>query len=597
MNMLLRDISFIELAKMLQQHPQCSSAPQLVDPRAIARARRTAKRNGVWDRLTRELDPAREIPVRKRSVFRNFSRNGNRSKHLAVEAARSHELEQAALALWLKHPKADLDYLQDLLWAYCDDWTWIMAAHEKMSVVDLGSAIKAARFAEILFALEDQIEAEVKERVRAEIEKRVLRPVWDYDNTEKWHTARMNWNHVCNGGFIRAALLLIKDPAILARAIHPVIQNMTYALDGFPNDGGCEEGAGYWGFGFGHFVQAAYALHCRTNGELNLMADPKVERICRFPLAAHISGTMRATFADSHHGHISTDTALQINHFHNIPELYELCRREDPETTAGPGRLLANDMHTLALYAGQKAAGTPDQKDYHLPDLGLVKLRGQPGPSQITVLAIAGNNGVPHNHNDIGSFLVHKHDRMALTDPGAPLYNNKTFGGERYAIIFCRSRGHSVPLINGTEQAAGPQYRGTLSVTGINGSGTKRAEIDMTRAYPAHTVTQLIRTLELDPASNQLTLTDAYTFPQKPKALEEAFVTFEKVTLAKRGDHVRLGPARGGVTLTARQPGTFEVETLVERPEHVPPGTPPIHRIRFLPANLSKTMTLQFHLA
>jgi hypothetical protein len=596
MNMLLRDITLVELAGMFERHSQCTSAPHLIDPKAVARGRRTAKRNGVWDCLTQELDPAQAIPVRKRSTFRTFARSGNRSTLEVFETARTRELEQAVLALWLGHPKADLDYLQDILWAYCDDWTWIMAAHENTRV-DLGAATKAARFAEILFALEDRIEPEVKERMRTQIEQRVLRSIWNYDNVETWHTTRMNWNHVCNGGFIRAALLEIKDTRTLARAIHPAIQNMTYALDGFADDGGCEEGTSYWGYGFGHFVQAAYALHCRTGGELNIMSDEKVERICRFPIAAHIAGTTRATFADSANGYIATSTAMQINHFYNVPQLYELCQRESEETPGGAGRLLANDMHSLALYAGQKATGKPDSQDYCLPNLGMVKLRGQAGPEQMTVLAIAGNNGVPHNHNDVGSFLLHKHDRLALTDPGAPRYNNQTFSENRYAIIFCRSRGHSVPLINGHEQAAGKQYDGSLSVEGLNDPGSKRAAIDMTRAYPDNTLKELIRTLELDPRANQLTLTDAYTFTQKPKSLEEAFVTFEKVHIAKRGDRIRIGPVRGGLTLTALQPGAFDVETVQEKTEHVRENTPPIQRIRFIPKTLSKTMTLQFIIA
>ncbi len=58
--------------------------------------------------------------------------------------------------------------------------------------------------------------------------------------------------------------------------------------------------------------------------------------------------------------------------------------------------------------------------------------------------------------------------------------------------------------------------------------------------------------------------------------------------------HVRIGPVRGGVTLTAQQPGTFEVETAVEKPDHIRKNTPPIQRIRFIPKTRSKNMTLKF---
>ena len=369
--------------------------------------------------------------------------------------------------MWLGHPKADLDYLQDLLWAYCDDYTWVMSAHI-FAVNDLGSTARAARLAEILFAFKDQIENEVSDRVSAEIDRRVFSNVADPRNTEFWHTARMNWNHVCNGSVIRAALLLIEDPKVLAQFIHPMIQNMTYALDGFTDDGGCEEGAGYWGYGFGHYVQAAHALHCRTGGELNIMSDPKVEKICRYPLASHIEGACRASFADCGEGSVAPLVALQINKFYKIPELFELCSRVPAETgkgarvgdsidahrirpgaLSGPGALDVRDMHSLALFKGEKVTGRADNKDYLLPDLGIVKLRGKPEAKQMTLIALAGHNGVPHNHNDIGSFHLYRGGRMLMTDPGAPMYNSQTFGDRRYEILWCRSKGHSVPIING----------------------------------------------------------------------------------------------------------------------------------------------------
>jgi hypothetical protein len=253
-----------------------------------------------------------------------------------------------------------------------------------------------------------------------------------------------------------------------------------------------------------------------------------------------------------------------------------------------------DDMHSLAIYQGQKATGKVDRRDYVLPDLGTVTMRGKAGKRQMTVAAIAGNNGVPHSHNDVGSFIVFAHGRMVLTDPGAPLYTKMTFSERRYEIIYCRSRGHSVPIINGREQKAGAKYRGELSVEGLNEAGIKKAVIDMTRAYPSGTVRSLIRTLELDSAANVLTIEDSYRFSKTPSKLEESFVTFEKAVVNKKGNAVRLGPVRGGVTLSAEQPGRFRAETIREKPEHTRPGTPDLQRITFTPRTLSRDLLLRF---
>ncbi len=279
MEMLLRHIGLQDLAQIYGRHTDRSPAPYLKDPAVIARAGQLARCNGVWDTLDEKLDPTATIPVLRRSAYRNFRRVGDRTVPQADSGRRKTELNRASLALWLEHPKADVDYLQDLLWAFCDDWTWIMAAHEGLGI-DLGSAAFGATLAEILYLFDDKLEDEVKLRVRDEIDRRIFQSYWNYRRVDWWKTCGMNWNHVCNGEIIRAALYLHDDPAVLAHLTHSPIQHMQYAIDGFTDDGGCLEGPSYWVYGFGHYLWAAHMLHETTGGELNIAEDDKVERIC-----------------------------------------------------------------------------------------------------------------------------------------------------------------------------------------------------------------------------------------------------------------------------------------------------------------------------
>ncbi len=589
MDMLLRHINHRDLADMLQRHAGASPAPELRMPQSLSVLRRRAKQNGIWDKLN-ALDPDRPIPAIKRSQYRNFQRNGDRDRHQALERARKTELDQAALALWLRHPKASLDYLQDLLWAYCEDSTWVMAAHENRAI-DLGAAMLGASLAELLHLFEDQLEEEVRARVDREIETRIFRRYRALDALDNWNTNRNNWNHVCNGEIVRAALYRIQDPVKLAHFIHTPLQNMTYALDGFAEDGGCHEGPGYWAYGFGHFVRAAHALHRRTEGEINLMEDPsgKIEKICRFPLAPHIEGPLRATFSDSDHGFVPAEIALRINAFYRIPELYGLCDRHPDQ------KLKIASLPELALYSGFKVPAAPVREDALLPDLGLAKVRSAPGPRQMTLLCLAGHNGVPHNHNDIGSFIVHKQGRLPLVDPGRPIYRRETFSPARYDILFCNSLGHSVPLVNGKQQVAGATHRGTLRVDSSGNSGEKRVTIDMTRAYPRGTIRSLVRTFILDTRRHALTLEDRFCFSRQPRALEEGFVTYE--TVRATPESVRIGPrTRGGILLTCPDGnGVFSAERMVKESRWGKDGRI-LTRIRYIPNTRQREMTLRFHI-
>ena len=77
--------------------------------RAPARARRWAKKLGVWDRIGETLDPAKPIPALKRSDYRRYARTGDREVGQSRYHARRDETITAALALWLGHPAADVD--------------------------------------------------------------------------------------------------------------------------------------------------------------------------------------------------------------------------------------------------------------------------------------------------------------------------------------------------------------------------------------------------------------------------------------------------------------------------------------------------------
>ena len=57
-----------------------------------------------------------------------------------------------------------------------------------------------------------------------------------------------------------------------------------------------------------------------------------------------------------------------------------------------------------------------------------------------------GNNGEPHNHNDVGSFLYFIGEEEIISDLGAGEYTKAYFGPERYSVLCCSSRGHSVPI-------------------------------------------------------------------------------------------------------------------------------------------------------
>jgi hypothetical protein len=90
------------------------------------------------------------------------------------------------------------------------------------------------------------------------------------------------------------------------------------------------------------------------------------------------------------------------------------------------------------------------------PGAGGRRRREDPAdPDGLVVAAKGGHNGEHHNYNDCGTSVVHHRRKSLLTDLDAPTCNADCFGDGRYENIAARSSGHSVPLVNGCEQAAG----------------------------------------------------------------------------------------------------------------------------------------------
>jgi hypothetical protein len=579
LDMLLRRLTVAEVADLLSRTADTSPLPHLTSPARIAQGRATARTQGLWDRLD-DWQPG-DIPVLRYSTYRSYQATGERGPGEADRARRVRELARAKLALWLDHPRASVPYLEDVVWAFCDDWTWVSPAHEGRHI-DLGAATLAADLAECIALFGDRLAPEVTARLQGELARRIFRPFMDPERADFWWTARHNWNAVCNGSVLRAVLYAGLAPAAAAPLVHTAAQRLTYFVDGFTEDGGCVEGPSYWDYGFGHYLQAAYALWARTAGAVNLMADAKLERVARYPLAVHFAGPHRAAFGDADQGYLSTESCLLVNRFLKVPELLACCR-------PGPdGTVACGSLHALGLFQGERV-GAPPAGDAWLPDLGVATLRG-PAPDGVQVSIIAGNNGVNHSHNDVGSFVLYRRGVLWLTDPGRPIYTRDTFSDRRYASVLINAGGHSVPVVNGIEQAAGAAFRGTLRRVGEHG-----AAVDMTAAYPSGAVHRLLRTVALDPDGQGVRLEDAITLAETPGTVVERFVTFQDVDVAPDGTQVVLRHGGDQLSLTALTPGRFAVEVLAETARETRDGAV-LKRVTFTPAASAPELVLSFHM-
>jgi hypothetical protein len=522
-------ISEAELARLLAT--DAPLFPELAEARRDLAALRASPR--VEELLARTaplLESIATIPQTTYTRYQLFRRTGDREPYETPYYRKRANLHAATLHLFFG--AVDLrDTVQDYLWSICDEQTWVVPAHAR--VIDLMAAETGIALAEVVALVGDQLDGEVRHRVRGEIDRRLFGPFLQGHYDLRWFNGGDNWNGVCAGALGATFLLLERDPERLARALALVLESLrTFLASAFAADGSSSEGVGYWHYGLTYVVVFAEMLRARTGGALDLLATPQVRRIAAFPATLLLSGGQLASFSDSP-AVVPFSPAI-------IARLAERSGEASLLGLLAPPASLADDQGlTLALrdllwWDGRRGERAPIG-DAVLPAAGIARLTGrtQDG-APLALILKAGHNGENHNHNDIGSFILHVAGESLLTDPGPGRYDRDYFGARRYDNVFANSYGHSVPRVGGELQGTGREFTGEfLGVGQDEQAGRKEAAIELARAYPLPGLVSARRQLSLATTgleAGTVWLRDQFRFAGDPLAIEEAFVTWLPVT-------------------------------------------------------------------
>jgi hypothetical protein len=241
-------------------------------------------------------------------------------------------------------------------------------------------------------------------------------------------------------------------------------------------------------------------------------------------------------------------------------------------------------------YPASLGAKDPPLAESYFPSYGAVVSHSRDDRGNLWEFAAkAGNNDEHHNHNDCGSFLLNLNGHPALIEIGPPQYVRGYFGtDQRYTFLAARSLGHSVPFVNGWEQAAGSQYAATVMACEIQADSV-RFVMDLARCYPRESgCRKLLRTFRLDKRAGTLLIADDFEL-NATGAVESMLICQSPVQGTADGLKIS---APGGVALITTMNGTRvgRVERCDHRghfgeQEH-------IHRIRLMPASPASTGTI-----
>lgn len=254
-----------------------------------------------------------------------FKRDGNRSIYEGKYFMRRDDILTLVLAEHVENKGRFTDAIVNLLWAIEEETTWVVPAHNpqkdgtpmslpyayagEVDYIDLFSAATAADLSFVYALMKDKLDAVsplLCERLLVELERRIVRPFLDDDalaRTMWWSGLKgnkvNNWNPWIISNVLTVCALTVKDDARREAIVKQAMRLLNSFTAVYHDDGGCDEGPGYWGAAGAALFDACCLLYDLTGGFVNVFDDPLLRRMGEYKVNVFVADNRFLNFADA----------------------------------------------------------------------------------------------------------------------------------------------------------------------------------------------------------------------------------------------------------------------------------------------------------
>lgn len=474
-------------------------------------------------------------PLVRATHFITYEKTGNRQAQELPYFERRQNLLTLVVGEIMEHKGRFLPDIVDGIWVICEETYWGGSAHKasyghksthlpnvKDPYIDLFAGETAASLAIIYYILYDELQdfcPDVLTRIEYEIEHKVITPYLMH--TDWWWMGYHGWaNNWCSwilSNILTVLLIMPISKRIKYEGIAKSLFEIQTFYDSTPDDGGCEEGAMYWALAGATLFEFVEQLYLATDGKINFFGDEKMKNIAEYECKAYIGNGYFANFAD---GAPKVNTGLGYI-------LYMFGKRINDENVMAFSKELGDADNTRNFRLRRKLYNAIYKADIeNLPTFI---------PESSSILPILQNsfvrcgkwyyaakgnhNDEPHNHNDVGSFLVYYDNKPILCDPSCGTYTKETFlPSTRYKIWTMQSGWHNLPVINETEQKNGKEFNASSFSL-----DDKKTRVDFENAYPEDAgLEKLSRVINVTDLG--IDLSDTFRFKNRENSIFETFI-------------------------------------------------------------------------
>jgi hypothetical protein len=452
------------------------------------------------------------------------------------------------------------DQIINAVWYYCEQTWWGWSAHlgsQKVGAglpdindpfVDLGVGEIASDLTWTWYLFKDEFDKVhplISQRLKQEIMNKALLPY--FTRNDFWYMGFSggrpnNWNPWVNYNMLTCFLLLESDPGKKAAEVNKIINSLDKFLNGYSDDGGCDEGPSYWGAAGALLYESLEILKDATDSKFDVFDDPLIQNIGKYFYKVNIHAPYFINFADADaktNGNASAvyryGKAIKDIHMQQFGAYLAKLGKSGDQTIDGK---IFDQIKDLRLLDEISKADAKEAlvADFWFPNTEVAGARDKEGSFKGFFFGAKGGfNAESHNHNDIGSCVMYYDGKPCLIDVGREEYNAKTFSSRRYEIWTMQSGYHNLPVINGTDQKEGETYKAKNSAFTAN-SRSAVFSTDIAGAYPLETgVKSWVRSYTLNRGKSFI-ISDRYELAELKNAVTSSnIITYCKVSEIKPG--------------------------------------------------------------
>jgi hypothetical protein len=496
---------------------------------------------------------AYDWPAVKATDYLEIIRSGNRRQD--VFATVNSSLNSLVMGELIEGKGRFIDQIINGIWFYSEQTWWGWSAHFGFQkapkglpdvndrTVDLGVGEVANNLAWTWFLFKDEFDKVhplISKRVKLEVMDKAVIPYYERNdfNYQGFTGERVNnWNPWVNFNMLNSALLLENDPVRKKAEVLKIVNSLDKFLNGYSDDGGCDEGPSYWGAAGAVLYQNLAILKNATNGKFDVFDNPLIQNIGKYFYKVNIHAPYFINFADADAMTPGVPSSVYLyGKAIKDPQMQQfgtyLAKLNKWGETSFTGRI-CDQIEKLSLL---KEIGSAESKealvaDFWFPDTEVAGARDKEN-SYLGFFfgAKGGFNNESHNHNDVGSCVMYYDGKPCLIDLGREEYTAKTFSPRRYEIWTMQSQYHNLPRINGVEQKDGDQFKAKNS-TFIADNVKAVFTTDIAGAYPVTAkVKSWVRSYTLDRGKSFM-IEDNWLLSEKSDSLTSSnLMTYCKVT-------------------------------------------------------------------